>query len=115
MWPFSKIKELKAENDRLTDLLIKSETGQITIEDINLNNGLEMTLSGSPIGLFANAFYQQFEDSGATNFLALDFFHQGSNEKFEIIMQKVSGESACEQLKRLRQELDQLNRIGEKV
>jgi len=105
MWPFSKIKELNQEVERLSELLVKSEAGKIKLEDMQVNNGLHMTLSGSPLHLFADAFHQQFYNSGAVNFLTMDFIHGESGEKFEITMQKVDGESTVEQLGRLKDAL----------
>lgn len=112
MWPFSIIKKQKAEIERLNALVHKQLMGEITLEDLRANNGdLSLTLAGSPLHLFADAFYSQFEEWGATNFLTMDFNHKDSGEKFEVTMQKVSGESVCDQLKRLHGELDEFKRI----
>ena len=113
MWPFSKIKKQQKEIKRLHDVIIKQLTSDITIEDLSGNkNGLNMTLAGSPMHLFADAFGHQFIQSGAVNFLTMDFYHDESSEKFEVTMQKVSGESVCEQLKRLRAEIDDLKQAS---
>ena len=114
MWPFTKIKKLENEVTRLTELLAKSETGKIGIRDLKSEEGgMALTLTGSPLHLFADAFYEQFEASKAVNFLTMDFFHKDTSEKFEITMQKVSGESTCDQLKRLRSENESLRKLKE--
>ena len=103
IWPFTKLKEQKKQIDHLQSLLIKRETQDITLEDLRGNSEeLSMTLSGSSMHLFADAFGQQFVESGAKNFLSMEFYHEGTAEKYEVTMQKVSGETVCEQLNRLR-------------
>jgi hypothetical protein len=109
MWPFSVIKQLKKENKRLSELLNKSIIDGITIQDISVGNGLNLTLAGSPLALFADSFGKQFFESGAINFLTMEFWHKESNEQFELTMQKTSGETMCNQLKRLKEELRQVN------
>jgi hypothetical protein len=109
IWPFTKLKQQKIEIERLHDVITKQLTSDITIEDLNVKGGeLNLTLEGSPLHIFADVFGKQFYQSGATNFLTMDFHHIDSGEDFEVTMQKVSGESLANQLKRLRSELDEL-------
>lgn len=113
IWPFSIINKKQAEIERLHEVILKQIREDITLEDLSGDkNGLSMTLSGSPMHLFADAFGSQFFESGATNFLTMSFTHVKSNEMFEVTMQKVSGEALCDQLRRLKGEIESLNKVS---
>jgi len=109
MFNYQSKKSLRREITRLQGVIKKQLIGDITIDDLRGNNNeLSLSLSGSPMHIFADAFVEQFSASGATNFLTVSFVHADSNEMFEVTMQKVSGETVVEQLQRLRNELSEL-------
>ena len=109
LWPFSTIRALKAENNRLIKLLSKRLVGEITLEELSSDSDeVKVGLSGSPLHLLTDALGKQFFESGAPNFIVMSFEHRPSGETFEVTMQKMSGETVCEQLARLRGELDEI-------
>ena len=112
MWPFSKINKQQKEIDRLGDLLLKQLRDGISLEELRGDGkGVSLKLSGSPLHLFADAFGEQFFGSGAENFLTMSFEHSESGELFEVTMQKVSGETVCDQLRRIHDEKNVMESI----
>lgn len=113
MWPFSRLKNQANEIKRLQDVITKQLTGDITLSDLRgSDKGVGMSLTGSAMHIFAEAFGEQFFESKAENFLTVSFKHADSGELFEVTMQKVSGETVGAQLTRLRNEIYQLRNQG---
>jgi len=95
MWPFSKIKQQKAIIAQLEDKVARAMVGQIRLEDLNISErGVEMKLNGSPLHLFANAWIEQFKQSGAANYLEIEFYSQEDFERYMLILQRSNGLSS---------------------
>lgn len=62
-----------------------------------------LSLEGGVCALLANAFADQFKDSGATNYLVLDLFHDDTGP-MTITMQRKAGSTPAEKLQVLSDE-----------
>ena len=114
-WPFSRFKRQQNEINRLHGVIVKQLKEDITLKSLRGKGcSVVWTFEGSPLHLFAEAFGEQFYGSGASNFLTMSFEHRDSNELFEVTMQKVSGETLCDQLARLKGENESYKRNQEK-
>ncbi len=107
MWPFSTIRKLKTRAKEAENLLAKSLTDGLKLEDFKSRGGeTGLALSGSPLHLFAEAFVGQFVESGATNYLEMKFVHKGSNEPYTVLMQRDNGLSPSQKNKALKELLE---------
>jgi hypothetical protein len=107
MWPFSTIKTLKLRNKNLEDLLSQALNKDFSIRSLSTDqNTLNATFAGGAIHLVADALSQQFKTSGADNFITMDFSHINDGDPFQVILQRIKGESITSQLTRLKDELN---------
>ncbi len=104
MWPFSTIKSLQHQVKQLTHLNQILFTN--TVEVKHTEDCIE--LSGSPMHLIAEMLFKQFRDSGATNFLVVGLKNCFDNADYEITMQKLTGETPVQKIRRLEVEKDAL-------
>lgn len=75
------------------------------------DKGIELNLEGGACTALAAAFFEQFKDAGAENFLELSFFHPDSGP-FTVTVQKVRGETPGAKANRLERELAQVKAEG---
>lgn len=89
-----RIAELENEVDRLAGLLTDKMMSETLITDLNVKNGLNMSLEGGVARLLAEAFCEQFIDSGAENYLEMSF---GSTKRPDmnlvVTLQRVEGKT----------------------
>ncbi|EIC83346.1 hypothetical protein [Serratia sp. M24T3] len=90
------------------------DLGEILAGEVRLNKaeptgdgGFSFSFSGGVIQLMANAFAEQFKDSGAINYLELIFQHHELGS-LNVTMQRVEGLTPAQKLTQVEMELDKL-------
>ena len=64
---------------------------EVYIEELKIDkNGLNARMTGTPLHLFAEAIVENFKESGATNFVEMQFTHEELGH-FVLTMQKSDG------------------------
>lgn len=99
---------LFAQNSRLKrqvvehgDHLQRVLVGEIKIKDFDEYH----SLTGTPVHMLAEAIFNQMEKSNVTNFYGMTLLNGKTGDQFEIMLQKVDGQTPLQQLHEARQEL----------
>lgn len=74
----------------------------------NTEEGVTMKVTFPEFEAFARGMIQFFVDSDVKNYYAISFQGGPTGERYEFIMQKVSGETPANQNVRLRKEIEEL-------
>ena len=75
--------------------------GEIKIKDFTEYQ----SLTGTPVHMLAEAIFNQMEKSNVTNFYGMTLLNGKTGDQFEIMLQKVDGQTPLQQLHEARQEL----------
>ncbi len=98
--------KLKEENEKL-----KNINSGITSDKIIATDFDDYTkLSGSPIHLLCEGIFKQIDSVGAKNFYEMRMKNAKTGDEFEILFQKVGGETPVDQLQAARKEIERLNK-----
>lgn len=104
-----KANELEAENERLRAML-ENRFKQVIFDGEDAKGNLIFSdPEGNLLSLITDTFIQAFSDAGAENHVCLTFEdRQKPGDEYEVIINKVGGESAAEKLRRLTEEIEGL-------
>jgi len=110
------------ENDSLRSMLADKAVSETIIKSLNLNgSGLSMQLEGGAAQVMAEAFAEQFIESGAENYLEVSFGHTKlmPGENLVVTIQRVDGKTphafrqiAENQIKALKRRVAELEGNG---
>lgn len=103
---FMENRQLKTQNKNLQNInsgIIANKITAIDLEDCT-------KLSGSPIHLLCEGIFNQMDAVGANNFYEMRMKNAKTGVEFEIIFQKVGGETPVDQLVAARAEIERLKK-----
>lgn len=85
--------ELEAENDKLRAALAEKVVSQTALQELSVSKGtFEATFEGGAVHLLADALAEQFADSGATNYLEMQFDNDRTGP-LVLTMQRLNGKT----------------------
>lgn len=96
------------ENAKLRIALAEKVTSETTLRDLSVGNGsINATFDGGAMHLLVDAFANQFEESGAANYIEMQF-HSNVTGPLVVTLQRVNGKTPHQLRAEAEQERDAL-------
>ena len=104
----AKLEAAEKENAKLREALAQKVTSETILRDLNVGNGsINASFEGGAVRLFVDAFANQFVESGAANYLEMQF-HSEATGPLVVTLQRANGKTPHQLRAEAEQERDAL-------
>lgn len=94
LWAAIKAKSAEKENAKLREALVEKVVSETMLRDLSIRNGsIHASFDGGAMHLLVDAFVEQFVESGATNYIEMQF-HSNVTGPLVVTLQRVNGKTA---------------------
>ncbi|MGD1524001.1 hypothetical protein [Vibrio harveyi] len=110
IWPFTTLRRKQKKIEELEDKIQQLLMDNINIKDWSLNeyNGMDIKLEGSIVHIIAASLVEQFRGHNGINYVDFGFVDKEENQRYSLLMQKVSGLTPTEKATKLEAELAEI-------